>query len=127
MMQTIDVSGDFKNLEGFLSRMKKKTQFESLKKYGEMGVASLAKYTPKDTGKTASSWSYEITEDRNGNVTISWLNSNLVKGWAPVAILLQYGHATRNGGYVQGIDYINPAMREVFQQIADEAWREIVK
>lgn len=126
-METLNVTGDFKNIESFLSRMKKKTMYQNLRKYGEMGVASLAKYTPKDTGKTADSWSYEIKEDANGNVTITWLNSNLAKGWAPVAILLQYGHATRNGGYVQGIDYINPAMREVFQQIADDAWREITK
>lgn len=126
-METLNVTGDFKNIESFLSRMKKKTMYQNLRKYGEMGVASLAKYTPKDTGKTADSWSYEIKEGVNGNVTITWLNSNLAKGWAPVAILLQYGHATRNGGYVQGIDYINPAMREVFQQIADDAWREITK
>lgn len=126
-METVNVTGNFKNIEEFLSRMKKKTMYQKLRKYGEMGVASLAKHTPKDTGKTANSWSYDIKEDRNGNVTISWLNSNIANGWAPVAILLQYGHATRNGGYVQGRDYINPAMREVFQQIADDAWREISK
>lgn len=126
-MQTINVTGDFRNIDNFLSRMKKRTMYQNLKKYGEIGVAALAKYTPKDTGKTANSWSYEITEDAKGNVKISWLNSNIAKGWAPVAILLQYGHATRNGGYVQGIDYINPAMRETFQKIADDAWNEITK
>lgn len=89
-----------------------------------MGVDALREATPKRTGKTADSWSYEIKiTDRF--VTITWKNSNVVDGWANVAVLIQYGHATRGGAYVKGIDYINPAMRPVFEKMAQEVWMEV--
>lgn len=96
-----------------------------LDKYGKRGVELLKEATPKDTGKTSESWSYEIIKDENGNWQIVWNNSNVVDDWANVALLLQYGHATRNGGFVQGIDYINPAIQRAFNDLADEAWEEV--
>lgn len=96
-----------------------------LKKYGELGVKALKHNTPRDTGKTSESWSYEITESK-GSFTISWKNSNIHDG-VLIAAILQYGHGTGSGGYVRGIDYINPSMRPVFQQIADDAWKEVNK
>lgn len=96
-----------------------------LDKYGKRGVELLREATPKDTGKTSESWSYEIIKDENGNWQIVWNNSNVVDDWANVALLLQYGHATRNGGFVQGIDYINPAIQRAFNELADEAWEEV--
>lgn len=96
-----------------------------LDKYGKRGVELLKEATPKDTGKTADSWIYSIEEDEQGNYQIVWSNTNTVNGWANVAILLQYGHATRNGGFVKGIDYINPAIAKVFSDMADEAWKEV--
>ena len=98
-----------------------------LDKYGKLGVEELKKATPKDSGKTADSWIYEITKDEKGAYQIVWSNTNVVNGWANIAILLQYGHATRNGGYVKGTDYINPAIEKVFQGMADEAWKEVNK
>lgn len=96
-----------------------------LDKYGKRGVELLREATPKDTGKTSESWSYEIIKDEHGNWQIVWNNSNVVDDWANVALLLQYGHATRNGGFVQGIDYINPAIQRAFNELADEAWEEV--
>ena len=89
-----------------------------------MGVQALSIATPNDSGKTAQSWSYEI-EDRNGSISIYWKNSN-VNNNVNIAVILQYGHGTRNGGYVEGIDYINPAMQPLFQEMANEAWKEVV-
>lgn len=86
-------------------------------------MEALSKATPVDTGKTASSWSYEIVVTREG-YTIYWDNSNVNRGIS-IALLLQYGHGTRNGGFVEGRDYINPALRPIFDQMADEAWREV--
>lgn len=84
--------------------------------------------TPKDTGKTALSWNYEIVEDKEkGLITLTFTNSNVVDDWCNVAIMLQYGHATRNGGWVEGIDYINPALKPVFDKLAEEAWLEITE
>ncbi|MDD6486624.1 MAG: hypothetical protein PUF61_06765, partial [Spirochaetales bacterium] len=96
-----------------------------LDKFGQAGVDALAAATPKDSGKTASCWYYEITH-RNGSSSISFHNSNIQNG-VPIAIILQYGHGTRNGGYVQGRDYINPAIRPLFDKIADNAWKEVTK
>lgn len=95
----------------------------NLAKYGQLGVDALASATPKDTGKTANSWSYEITKDQ-GKYTIYWKNTNINDG-IPIAITIQYGHGTRNGGYVQGRDYINPALQPIFDQIAEDAWNEV--
>ena len=96
---------------------------ELLDRYGQEGVEALAKATPKDTGKTAASWSYEIKMDKSG-ATLCWQNSNIVDG-VPIAVILQYGHGTRNGAYVQGIDYINPALAPIFSALANELWKEV--
>lgn len=95
-----------------------------LQKYGSKGVAALAASTPVDTGKTAGSWTYSISVSGE-SATIYWENSNTNKG-VNIAVILQYGHGTGTGGYVQGRDYINPAMRPIFDQIANEAWMEVV-
>lgn len=96
-----------------------------LDKYGQAGVNALSAATPIDSGATASSWYYEITESK-GNYTITWSNSNVADG-VPIVILIQYGHATKNGGYVQGIDFINPTLKPMFKKIADDAWMEVIK
>ena len=117
--------GDFSKLTSFLERAKETVYLGDLNKYGRQGVAALASATPVDTGKTASSWSYKI-ENNNGSVSISFENSNIQDG-VPIAIILQYGHGTRNGGWVEGRDYINPAIQPIFDQIVDEAWKEVTK
>lgn len=117
--------GKFKATFGFLKASIEKAKWEKLWKYGEMGVQALRDATPVDTGLTRDSWSYEVEVGEN-QTTITWTNSNVVDEWANVAILLQYGHATGGGGYVKGIDYINPALRPVFQKIADELWHDTV-
>ena len=114
-----------KKVDGFLEKMLENIKMGSLDRYGRMGVDALSKATPVLTGLAASSWSYDI-ERSNGKVRLMWKNSDIEGGYN-VAILLQYGHATRGGGYVQGIDYINPALRPVFEQMADELWKEVVK
>lgn len=115
--------GDFSKTTNFLKRITKLDYKSILSKYGKMGVDALAKATPIDTCLTASSWSYEIVED-DGGATIYWKNSNVVKG-VSIAVILQYGHGTGTGGYVEGIDYINPALRSIFEGIADDAWKEV--
>ncbi len=117
--------GDFSKMTSFLERAKETVHLGDLDKYGREGVAALASATPKDTGLTAASWSYRI-EQRNGSATIAFYNSNIQNG-VPIAIILQYGHGTRNGGWVQGRDYINPAIQPVFDKIAENAWREVTK
>lgn len=119
--------GDFSKTEKFLNKITKGGYLDRvLNKYGRLGVDALASATPKDTGLTANSWEYEI-EYGNGYISIIWSNNNIVDGWANVAVLLQYGHATRSGTYVEGIDYINPAMRPLFDKLAKDAWEEVVK
>ena len=110
---------------GFLEKAKEVVKIGDLDKYGREGVAALASATPVRTGKTAVSWKYEII-NKNGTVRIIWKNTNIQNG-VPIAVILQYGHATRNGGWVQGRDYINPAIQPVFDKIANEAWREVKK
>lgn len=117
-----DFSKTFKYL-GKLESFKKQKLRSILEKYGEAGVASLIQSTPKDTGNTASSWSYEIKEEKD-KVTLSFTNSAQNEG-IPIAILIQYGHGTGTGGYVQPNDFINPAMKPIFQKIADDAWKEV--
>jgi hypothetical protein len=115
--------GNFNKTEKFLNKVTKREYLNILDLCGQMGVDALAAATPKDSGRTASSWSYEI--ERNSNTTsISWLNTNENKG-VIIAIILQYGHGTGTGGYVQGQDYINPAMKPVFDKIAEMAWKEV--
>ena len=117
--------GDFSKSIRFLKRMKEKNFLKDLDKYGREGVAALASATPVDTGLTASSWYYTI-ETEDGRVRLNFLNSNIQRG-VPIAVILQYGHATRNGGWVEGRDYINPAIQPIFDKIADNAWREVTK
>lgn len=118
--------GDFSHLEKFLTKsLHLKFLIKPiLHKYGEKGVAALRAATPKDTGKTADSWIYDIVEDEKGRYQIIWSNTNKNNN-VNIAILLQYGHATKNGGFVKGIDYINPAIGEIFQGMANEAWEEV--
>ena len=117
--------GDFSKLTSFLEKAKESVKIGDLDKYGREGVAALSSATPIASGKTANSWNYEIT-NKNGSVTISFNNSNIQNG-VPIAIILQYGHGTKNGGWVQGRDYINPAIQPVFDEIVDKAWREVTK
>ena len=117
--------GNFAKLTRYLQRVKGAVRNGGLDKYGREGVAALASATPVDTGLTAKSWYYEIS-NQNGSATISFFNSNIQNG-VPIAIILQYGHGTRNGGWVQGVDYINPALKPIFDRIANEAWREVTK
>lgn len=117
--------GDFRKLTRFLERAKEVVKIGDLDKYGREGVAALASATPVDSGLTASSWYYEIT-NKNGLVRISFYNRNVQNG-VPIAIILQYGHATGTGGWVEGRDYINPTIRPLFDKIADSAWREVTK
>lgn len=122
-MINIHHKGDFKKTVKFLNKITNIPIRNILEKYGNMGVSALSVATPVDTGKTAASWTYEIEISKDSYV-ITWLNTN-VNNHVNIALILQYGHATRNGGYVSGRDYINPALQPVFDQIAAEAWREV--
>jgi hypothetical protein len=124
-MITFRHKGNFDKLTIYLEKAKKTARLGDLDKYGRKGVAALASATPVDTGLTASSWYYEIKR-QNGVVALNFCNSNINNG-VPIAIILQYGHGTRNGGWVEGRDYINPAIQPVFDQIAKDAWREVAE
>jgi hypothetical protein len=124
-MITFKQKGDFAKTTRFLERAKKGVDIRLLHPYAQEAVAALASATPVDTGKTASSWTYEITE-KNEVIKITFSNTNIQNG-VLIAIILQYGHGTRNGGWVQGRDYINPAVQPVFDKIANNAWREVTK
>ena len=117
--------GDFSKLNRYLERVKESAKIGVLDKYGREGVAALASATPVKTGKTANSWYYEIKR-QNGSVSIEFKNSNIKDG-IPIAVILQYGHGTGTGGWVQGRDYINPAIQPIFDKIADSAWKEVTK
>ena len=117
--------GDLSKTMNFLRKMSHGDYLTGLEKYGEKGVEALRSATPMDTGRTANSWGYEITNTSNG-YSIIWTNSNINDG-VVIAVILQYGHGTRNGGYVQGRDYINPAIRPIFDEIAETAWKEVRK
>jgi hypothetical protein len=123
MMITITHKGNFSKTEKFLKKGFNRDYLTILEKYGREGVAALANATPIDSGETANSWGYKI-DHYNGGATISWTNTSIVNG-VSIAVLIQYGHGTRNGGYVQGRDYINPAIRPIFDKIANELWREV--
>lgn len=124
-MISVSSTGNFKNIEGFFKRTKKKNLRRYLEYYGAKGVELLASATPKDTGVTAASWSYEIQEE-NGSISIYWKNSSMI-GNTPIVILIRYGHATRNGGYVTGNDFITPVLEKVFKEMADTIWKEVTK
>ena len=122
-MITFKQNGNFSNLSISLKRMKRFMDNISLEKYGKEGVTALASATPVDTGLTANSWNYKIEQTKN-SVSITFYNTNIQNG-VPIAIILQYGHGTRNGGWVEGRDYINPAIQPIFDRIANEAWKEV--
>ena len=122
---TFKHKGNFSNLTRFLERAKEVVHMGDLDKYGRAGVEALASATPVDSGETANSWYYEITNS-NGSAKITFNNSNIQNG-VPIAIILQYGHGTGTGGWVEGRDYINPAIQPIFDEIANNAWREVTK
>lgn len=122
MVISFESSGSNKT-ESYLEKLSKGDLFSSLDRFGREGVSALASATPVDSGVTAASWNYEIIRSR-GSYTIAWTNGHIVNG-APVVIMLQYGHGTGTGGYVQGRDFINPAMRPVFDRIAENVWKAV--
>lgn len=122
-MISIRHKGDFKKTEKLLKKSLGRNYRSILEKYAEQGVRALSSATPKDTGETAASWYYEIIQNEDG-LSIVWQNSHVEK-YVNIAIILQYGHATRNGGYVQGRDYINPALKPIFDKMAEAAWKEV--
>ena len=122
---TITSKGDFSKTYKFFRNASKLNFTNILNKYGSEGVRALASVTPVDSGETANSWAYEISSSKDG-ATITWVNTNVVNG-APIAILLQYGHGTGTGGYVQGRDYINPVLKPIFDKIANDAWKEVTQ
>lgn len=124
-MIRFESTGSFKNAEDFLDRMTKNDIYATLNGFGASGVNALSSATPVDSGLTASSWTYEINRSK-GRYSITWSNTHVVSG-APVAILLQYGHGTGTGGWVEGRDYINPAIRPIFDKMADEVWKAVTK
>lgn len=124
-MVSFKCAGNYKKTNSFLEKMLSVAKMDELDKYGKAGVKALSAATPTDTGETANSWSYEIIRSKNG-ATISWTNSHVDNG-VNIAIILQYGHGTRNGGWVEGRDYINPAMRSIFEAIAESAWKEVTQ
>ena len=124
-MITFKHTGDFSKADKFLKKAKNAVRIDDLDKYGQEGVNALSSATPVETGTTANSWRYEIVR-KDGMVSINFLNTNIQNG-VPIAIILQYGHATRNGGWVEGRDYINPAIQPIFDRIANNAWREVTK
>ena len=117
--------GDFSKLSSYLERVKEAAKIGVLDKYGREGVAALSSATPVDTGLTASSWYYEIKR-QNSSVSLIFNNSNINQG-VPIAIILQYGHGTSTGGWLQGRHYIKPAIQPIFDRIAQEAWKEVTK
>lgn len=124
---TFSHRGNFSKTLKFLNGILKRDYLNVLNKYGNIGVQRLQEYTPKRTGVTAYSWNYDIEEDKTkGVITLRWTNSN-INGYVNIALILQYGHATRNGGWVEGIDYINPALRPVFEKMVDEVWLEVIE
>lgn len=124
-MVKLTQKGDLRKVEKYLKKSLGDDWLHVLEQYGKQGVEALSKYTPKDTGLTASSWSYEITKN-NGTISLTFKNSNVNKG-VNIALILQYGHGTANGGYVQGRDYINPALQPIFDKLAEQAWKEVTK
>lgn len=125
-MIRVKQKGDFGNTTRYLQRVKKGARVLNLAKFGVEGVNALKAATPVDTGLTANSWYYKIEEDTKGIYKISFCNSNVNKG-VNIAIILQYGHGTRNGGWIEGRDYINPAIQPIFDKIVDSAWKEVTK
>lgn len=124
-MITFTQKGDFSKLDGFMNRLKGISKNSDLDRYGQRGVDALSAATPYDTGNTAGSWYYKINRE-NGTLSLEFCNSNVNKG-VPIAIVLQYGHGTGTGGWVEGRDYINPAIQPVFDEMLNELWKEVCK
>lgn len=124
-MITFRSKGNYSKATRYFERVKEALKLSILDKYGKQGVAALSSATPVESGKTANSWNYEIVRER-GSAKIVFTNSNINKG-VPIAIILQYGHGTGTGGWVEGRDYINPAIQPIFDKIVDDAWREVTK
>lgn len=122
-MISIRHKGNYAKLTRYLEKMKRTARISILDKYGKAGVEALMSATPVDTGLTAKSWYYKV-ETLNNSATITFCNSNIQNG-IPIAIILQYGHGTRNGGWVEGRDYINPAIQPIFDKIVEDAWKEV--
>lgn len=122
---TFTQKGDFSKTERFLKKAKKADFYKHMQQYGELGVQALSEATPIRTGKTASSWEYDVEMNKN-SAKITWSNTNVNNG-ENIAILIQYGHGTGTGGYVHGLDYVNPAMRAVFDKIIEEIWKEVTE
>lgn len=123
-MLNIKQKGSFKNIFSFFKHSLDDAKWEKLWEYGELGVEALRNATPVDSGLTRDSWMYEVVETKD-NISIVWKNTNVVDGWYNVAVFLQYGHGTANGGYVKGVDYINPALKPIFEHIANDLWGQI--
>ena len=115
--------GDFSKLDRYFEKLREAAKIGVLDKYGRAGVKALSSATPTRTGVTAASWSYKINR-KNGSASLNFYNSNINEG-VPIAIIIQYGHGTGTGGWVEGIDYINPAIQPLFKQLADDAWKEV--
>lgn len=124
-MITFSQKGDFSKLSSYLERVKNVIKIGNLDRFGREGVSALSSATPRDSGETANSWYYKINREKD-SVSITFHNSHVNKG-VNIAVILQYGHGTRNGGYVEGIDYINPAIRPIFERIAEDAWKEVTR
>lgn len=122
-MLEFTLDSDFPDTRRWLNRIMRDEVMSVLRQYGQQGVSALAAATPQDTGDTAEGWSYKVRRTRSG-YSLEWYNSNVESG-VPIAILIQYGHATGTGGYVEGRDFINPALQPIFDQIASEAWRVV--
>lgn len=128
MKISFEDTGDYHNATAYLARIMNINQklTAKLDEYGRRGVEALEQATPKRTGLTAGSWKYKITKNSNG-VRVEWYNTNMARDTISVAMLLQYGHATKNGGWVEGIDYINPAIGPIFEEMSQKAWEEVKK
>lgn len=124
-MVYLNSDGDFKSTEKFLKRLLDIKWNNLLRTYAQQGVELLSAYTPKDTGLASSSWGYEIIKE-DGKVVIYWTNDDIENGF-PVAIMVQYGHGVKGGGWVEGVDYINPALQPIFDEMANILWREVVR
>ena len=124
---SVSVKEDKQKTEKWIKEIEGINYKQFLKKYGDKGVKALSDATPKDTGKTASSWRYEIVKEGHNKYRLVFINDNVVNDWANVAILIQYGHATKSGGWVEGIDYINPALDPIFNELSKEIDKELKK
>ena len=123
-MISVTTKGDFKNFNKFVKHMSRRDYLKIVEKYARMGVEALSEATPIDTGETASLWGYKIYTTKR-STKIVWTNDNVTKDGTPIPILLQFGHATKDGGYVEGIDFINPALAPVFKKMVEQVWKEV--